>query len=89
MATEAQIAANRANALKSTGPTSPGGKSVSSRNSTRHGLAGSTTASLMASESDRAFLDDRKAQWRPEFDPQGPEEEHLFEVMVAHTESPG
>src|SRR5258708_30150331 len=39
MASEKQIYANRANALKSRGPRSAGGKVRSSRNATRHGLA--------------------------------------------------
>jgi hypothetical protein len=39
MATERQIAANRRNAAKSTGPTSQAGKMKSARNSFRHGLA--------------------------------------------------
>jgi len=39
MATERQIAANRRNALKSTGPRSAGGKKRASRNAHRHGLA--------------------------------------------------
>ena len=38
MATEKQIAANRANAKRSTGPKSASGKMVSSRNAYRHGL---------------------------------------------------
>ena len=38
MATEKQIAANRANAKRSTGPKSARGKMVSSRNAYRHGL---------------------------------------------------
>src|SRR5262245_11623575 len=38
MASERQIAANRRNARKSTGPRSGGGKSRSSRNAYRHGL---------------------------------------------------
>jgi hypothetical protein len=37
--TEKQIAANRANAKKSTGPKTAAGKLVSSRNSFRHGLS--------------------------------------------------
>ncbi len=85
MATEAQIAANRASALKSTGPKSVPGKAVSSQNSSKHGFSASTTAALLASDSDRAFLEERKALWRPDFDPQGPEEEHLFEVVVAES----
>jgi hypothetical protein len=36
-----QIAVNRANAAKSTGPTSPEGKARSSKNSTKHGLCSS------------------------------------------------
>jgi hypothetical protein len=39
MATEKQIAANRQNALKSTGPRSPAGKRRSSHNAYRHGLS--------------------------------------------------
>jgi hypothetical protein len=38
VATEKQIAANRANAKRSTGPKSARGKMVSSRNAYRHGL---------------------------------------------------
>ena len=40
MATEKQIAANRANAQKSTGPKTAAGKLRSSRNAYRHGLSG-------------------------------------------------
>src|ERR1017187_4621649 len=39
MATERQIAANRANALRSTGPKTLAGRSKSSRNAYRHGLS--------------------------------------------------
>jgi hypothetical protein len=39
MASEKQIAANRANAKRSTGPRSAVGKSKSSRNARRHGLS--------------------------------------------------
>jgi hypothetical protein len=39
MATEKQIAANRANAQKSTGPKTVAGKQNSSRNAYRHGLS--------------------------------------------------
>jgi hypothetical protein len=39
MASEKQIAANRANALKSTGPRTAAGRATSSRNSYRHGLS--------------------------------------------------
>jgi len=39
MATKAQIKANRRNALKSTGPRTPGGKAAVSRNALKHGFA--------------------------------------------------
>ena len=39
MATEREIAANRANALRSTGPRNSTGRSKSSRNAYRHGLS--------------------------------------------------
>jgi hypothetical protein len=38
MATEKQIAANRANALQSTGPRTPDGKAIARRNALDHGL---------------------------------------------------
>jgi hypothetical protein len=42
MATKAQIAANRANSKKSTGPTSPEGKAKSALNAITHGFAAAT-----------------------------------------------
>lgn len=43
-ASEKQLAANRANALKSTGPRTPEGKARSSQNSRKHGFAAHTIA---------------------------------------------
>lgn len=43
MTTEKQIAANRANAEKSTGPVTPEGKRRSSQNARRHGITAQTT----------------------------------------------
>jgi hypothetical protein len=53
VATEKQIAANRANARRSTGPKSAAGKMVSSRNAYRHGL----TCPLSASADTSAKLE--------------------------------
>jgi hypothetical protein len=84
MATEAQILANRANAQKSTGPKSVPGKAASSRNSFKHGLAGSTTAAFMTEE-ERALVELRKSDWRKSFDIQGSDEEWLFEVAMVES----
>jgi hypothetical protein len=54
MATLKQIEANRRNAELSTGPTSPPGKMVSSRNSTKHGFY--STSALLPNEDREEFL---------------------------------
>jgi hypothetical protein len=46
MATSAQIAANRENAKKSTGPQTEAGRQASSHNAVRHGLSGHAFALL-------------------------------------------
>jgi hypothetical protein len=53
MATAAQIAANRRNALKSTGPRTAAGKAVSSRNALRHGMT--ARAALVLGEDPQDF----------------------------------
>ena len=50
MASERQIAANRRNARKSTGPRSGAGKKRASRNAYRHGLTLSITSSAAAAK---------------------------------------
>ena len=55
MPTPAQIEANRRNALKSTGPRTPEGKSASSRNALKHGLASISPHSFLAIEDRGAF----------------------------------
>jgi hypothetical protein len=52
MATEKQIAANRANAQRSTGPKTAGGKVKASRNAYRHGLSGPMSLNLASPEID-------------------------------------
>src|SRR6202451_3765300 len=54
MATEQQIAANRRNALLSTGPTSDAGRNRSRMNALRHGLTGQVTT---MTDEDRAAHD--------------------------------
>ena len=53
MATEKQIAANRRNALFSTGPTTSEGKQASRENATKHGLT--STLTVLRSEDPAAF----------------------------------
>ena len=67
MATKAQIEANRRNAKKSTGPTSPEGKEKVSQNAIRHGLL--TAATLVAGEDPQEFAEFAKTlryHYRPE-----------------------
>ena len=63
MATEKQIAANRANALCSTGPKTAAGKKRSSQNALRHGLSLLQSAEITqsAGELARAFAAMEKA----------------------------
>jgi len=63
MATEKQIVANRANALRSTGPKTAAGKKRSSQNALRHGLSLLQSAEIThsAGELARAFADGEKA----------------------------
>src|SRR5271165_2182818 len=71
VATAAQIAANRANARRSTGPRSPEGKAASSRNALTHG-AHATDDTILAT-APATYLDD----FRAHFQPVGVLEEHL------------
>jgi hypothetical protein len=68
MATERQIAANRQNASRSTGPISAEGKARSRANATRHGMAGAS--SLVEAAASAAF-EDRRAKWGDEYQPVG------------------
>jgi hypothetical protein len=62
---EARLNANRANSLKSSGPSAEG-RDVSRRNGLKHGLTGQ---GLVISEQDAAEVDRRAAAFRVEFDP--------------------
>jgi hypothetical protein len=65
-ASEARITANRANSLKSTGPTSPAGKSISRRNGLKHGMAG---RGVVLPDADVAEVDRRHRALRSEMTP--------------------
>jgi hypothetical protein len=67
MATEKQIAANRANALRSTGPTSPEGKAISSRNGLTHGFCAShATIKIETNAEFLSILDELTSDLQPE-----------------------
>ena len=66
--TEKQLAANRANALKSTGPRSPEGKSRAARNARKHSFSGSDFTIIKIEERDAIdrLRDDLIAAYAPQ-----------------------
>lgn len=79
MATELQKRANRANSLKSTGPTSDAGKIAVRLNATRHGLL--SKAPIMAGESEEEY-GALRSQLESELAPVGIMEGQLCERLV-------
>ncbi len=79
MSTAAQVIANRQNAARSTGPTTPEGKAASSQNATRHGLSGEF--SVLPHESVQEF-NDLAARLGAEFTPEGENETFLVHQMT-------
>jgi hypothetical protein len=82
MATEAQIAANRANAQLSTGPSSPEGKAKSSHNALKTGLTGRT---ILLPTDDVAAYQRLIATIEKKFRPSS-DEEKLIVQSIADTE---
>jgi hypothetical protein len=79
MSSEAKIAANRANAQLSTGPTSETGKAKSSLNGLKTGLAGATV--LLPSD-DVALYEAHIAQFTKRFAPVGEAEQNLVQSLA-------
>src|SRR5437764_10247347 len=79
MATQAQITANRANALKSTGPRSPEGKSASRFNALKHGL---DADSLVLPGEDPAEYDALVRGYHESLNPATPEECFHVDTMI-------
>ena len=79
MTNERQKAANRANALHSTGPKTPEGKAVVRLNALRHGLL---TRDVVLPGEDADAFEDLWNQVRANFSPVGPIEEFLVERVV-------
>ena len=79
MASEAQIAANRLNAQRSTGPRTPQGKAMMRRNPLRHGLSAASVVLFYESEAEfEQFRQDLASDFRP----QGAEECALVEQIA-------
>src|SRR5689334_11315616 len=79
MATPAQIAANRANAQKSTGPRSVEGKSPSRFNALKHGI---DAASIVIPSENPAEYDSLVAEYNREYRPQTASESFHVNTMI-------
>ena len=80
MATQSQIDANRRNAQKSTGPTTPEGRAAVRHNALKHGL---TSEVLIPEDEDQPEFDRLCEAFETEYQPVGPTEESLLENVVA------
>ena len=78
MATDAQTAANRKNAAKSTGPKTPEGKAASSRNALSHGMAAHEFMAFP--DEDAAAYEASLVAWSDDLKPAGPVESALVEL---------
>ncbi len=79
MASEKQIAANRANALKSTGPRTADGKAISRRNALTHGLR---AEQLMLASEDPALFERLREALFDQFAPETVYEEQLADQLA-------
>ncbi len=84
--TDKQIAANRRNAARSTGPVTESGKAIAARNALKHGLlAREVLVDAGEGAESREEFDAVLLDLRNQFDPQGPLEEMLVEkIAVAY-----
>lgn len=78
----ARIAANRANARKSTGPRTPEGKARSSRNALKHGLLARHAIIRDDPAEDRDAFDELLNQLTAEYQPVGPTQRLLVERIA-------
>ena len=74
-----QLAANRANAQKSTGPRTPEGKNITRMNGITHGI---TTKIFVLSTEDQKEFDTLRDSFRERFRPQDPFESDLVDQIV-------
>ena len=81
MATLKQIAANRANAERSTGPRTRAGKARSRLNSWKHGL---TAEEILALDEDRSKLEALRAELWKQFQPEEGVDSVLVDLLVGY-----
>jgi len=77
---DARITANRENAQKSTGPTTPDGKAKASLNSLKHGLTGKFL--LFSNAEELNLYQDHVLSYETQFQPIGPEEVSLVRSIA-------
>jgi len=80
MTSDKQAQANRQNALKSTGPKTPEGKAVVSKNALKHGLL---SQDVLAPGEDGAALEELGENLRAELQPEGALENLFVEQIIA------
>jgi len=81
MASEKQIAANKLNAQKSTGPGTAEGKSIASRNALKHGVL---SASVLLPDEDKKSFQSLQNQVFEHYQPTGGREELLVDRIIAY-----
>jgi hypothetical protein len=81
MPTDRQLAANRANAQKSTGPRTPEGKSASSRNALKSGIY---SKALLIPGEDPAEFEALKQEHYDYFQPANIDERDLLDLLIRH-----
>ena len=79
MASDRQIAANRENAKRCCGPTSPTGKAISSQNALKHGLDSKSEVMRCESRPDYEAL---IAEYYERFQPTVPEDRCLVDMLI-------
>ncbi len=82
MASLAQIHANQANALRSTGPKTAEGKAIARRNALKHGLAAAT---LVLPDAEGEVIAARILAWTPCLQPQDAYEDWLVSEVVVNS----
>src|SRR5438105_2995640 len=81
MSSPAQIAANQRNSMHSTGPTSPGGKTIAAQNATKHGFYAAPDSPALPQGADAAAFDARLGRFFDQLQP-GDEVEAVLTTRI-------